>query len=319
MDRDSNFAANAAVSVPDGQRARQAVASLGGHVFQATRAATEWVQLPEGATLLVEVAEDYATLVAGALTMTQVKQERGVTVTLRSDGVRKSLAGLVAFQEANPAIRVSLAYLTTAPIGLEVGSDLPGGAGGIAYWRDVARGADVGPLRRLLLDTQVDDAVLKVVRETDDEALRAAIVQPVTWLTGSPGLEDATRVLEARLRALGVQRTGYAADGEAALPLIVHRILMTAVAQDRRLTRDDFEREWARATTVPVSVTMMRNLAMGAGTGGLSRRPSRPRRRCRPAQRRAVGWSTTYVGSCGHRMSCGSTAAAVSASRSCRD
>lgn len=291
MDRKLHPPPTDIVAVPDGQRARQSVASLGGHIFQATRAATEWVQLPEGATLLIEVAEDYAVLARGTLAMTQTKQEYSASVTLRSDGVRRSLAGLVAFQEANPGIRVSLAYLTTATIGLEADSTLPGGVGGIAYWQEVARGAEVSPLRRLLLETQRDEAVLKRIREADDETLRTSIVQSVSWLTGSPGLEDATRVLEARLRALGVQRTGYAEDGEAALPLLVHRILMTAVAEDRRLTRDDFEQEWARATTVPASVTMMRSLALGGGgAGGLALSPDQPPPAvsARTAQRRTL-------------------------------
>ena len=38
------------IAVPDDQRARQAVASLGGHLFQATRAAIEWIQLADEAT-----------------------------------------------------------------------------------------------------------------------------------------------------------------------------------------------------------------------------------------------------------------------------
>ncbi|MDB5713034.1 MAG: hypothetical protein JWO15_431 [Sphingomonadales bacterium] len=264
------------ILVPDDQRARQAVASLGGHLFQATRAAIEWVQLADDATLLIEVAEDYAVLARDALAMTQTKQEYGAAVTLRSDGVRKSLAGLVAFQDANPGKRVSLAYLTTALPGVEARSELPGAEGGIQYWQDVARGGDIVPLRKLLLDTQLDEAVLKRLREADDESLRSTIVQSVTWLTGSPGLEPATAFLDARLRALGVERTGFAADGETARPLLIHRILRTAVAEDRRLTRDDFEQEWARATTVPVSVTMLRGLAGVAGADGLTLAPLAP-------------------------------------------
>lgn len=261
------------VVVPDEQRARQAVASLGGHLFQATRAAIEWVELADDATLLIEVAEDYAILARGALAMTQTKQEYGAAVTLRSDGVRKSLAGLVAFQDANPGKRVTLAYLTTAVPGIEAKSELPGAVGGIQYWQEVARGADVAPLRKLLLDTQLDEAVLKRLREADDETIRSTIVQSVTWLTGSAGLGPATAFLEARLRALGIDRTGYAADGEAALPLLIHRILMTAVAENRRLTRHDFEQEWARATTVPVSVTMLRSFAAGGAADGLALAP----------------------------------------------
>jgi hypothetical protein len=152
------------IAVPNEQRARQAVASLGGHLFQATRAAIEWVQLPDGATLLIEVAEDYAVLARDALAMTQTKQEYGASVTLRSDGVRKSLAGLVAFQDSNAGTRVSLAYLTTALPGVEAKSGLPGALGGIQYWQEVARGADIGPLRQLLIDTQLDEAVLSRLR-----------------------------------------------------------------------------------------------------------------------------------------------------------
>ena len=50
--------------IPSDQLARQAAASLGGHLFQATRAATEWSHLADDARLLIEVAEDYAVLVS---------------------------------------------------------------------------------------------------------------------------------------------------------------------------------------------------------------------------------------------------------------
>ncbi|WP_343529099.1 hypothetical protein [Sphingomonas sp.] len=114
--------------IPSDQLARQAAASLGGHLFQAIRAATEWSHLGDDARLLIEVAEDYAVLVRDALDMTQTKHEFGASVTLRSDGIRKALSGLIAFQDANPNLRVSLAYLTTAQPGRENGSAVPNGA-----------------------------------------------------------------------------------------------------------------------------------------------------------------------------------------------
>src|SRR3546814_11668745 len=86
--------------------------------------------------------------------MTQAKHESGPLTTLRSDGVRKSLAALLSFQDANSGLSVRLNYLTTAEAGKEAGSALPDGAGGIAYWRLVARGADLEPFRELLLATQ---------------------------------------------------------------------------------------------------------------------------------------------------------------------
>lgn len=67
--------------IPSDQLARQAVASLGGHLFQATRAATEWSHLGDDARLLIEVAEDYAVLVRDALDIPQTKHEFGASVT----------------------------------------------------------------------------------------------------------------------------------------------------------------------------------------------------------------------------------------------
>lgn len=253
--------------VPSEQLARQATASLGGHLFQATRAATEWSHLGEKAQLLIEVAEDYAVLVRDALDMTQTKHEFGASVTLRSDGVRKSLAGLIAFQDSNPDLRVSLAYLTTAQPGRETGSCIPDGVAGLSYWIEAARGADLAPLRQLLLDTQLDERVLEFVREADDDTLRGRLIQRVSWLTGSPALPAAQAVLQARLRALAVKRTGYADDGDRALPFILNRVLHTAVAEDRILTRGDFEDEWQRATTIGVSFTMVRQFAALSGAG----------------------------------------------------
>lgn len=274
--------------VPSDQLARQAAASLGGHLFQATRAATEWSHLGDDARLLIEVAEDYAVLVRDALDMTQTKHEFGASVTLRSDGIRKALSGLIAFQEANPNLTVSLAYLTTAQPGRENGSAVPNGATGLSYWLDAARGADPAPLRQLLLDTQLDERVLGFVRESDDATLRDRLIRRVSWLTGSPALPAAQSVLQARLRALGVQRTGYAEDGDRALPFILNRVLHTAVADDRILTREDFEDEWQRATTIGMSVAMVRQLAAlgGAGDGvPLAAEPPPPALSARTAPR----------------------------------
>ncbi|MDB5413408.1 MAG: hypothetical protein JWR10_1743 [Rubritepida sp.] len=278
------------LTVPSEQLVRQAVASLGGHLFQAVRAASEWIQLGSDAKLLVEVAEDYAIMVRDALDMTQTKQEFSASVTLRSDGVRKSLAGLVAFQESNPTLKVSLAYLTTAEPGREAKSALPEAATGIGYWRDVARGADIAPLRQLLLETQRDEQVLKHVREANDEMLRT-LVQRVTWLTGSAALPEATAALEARLRSLGLERTGYADDGERVLPFLIHRILQTSVAEHRVLTRDDFEQEWRRSTTVNISVSLMRQMAALGSAGEripITSEPPLPALSVRTAPRRPL-------------------------------
>src|SRR3546814_19393167 len=125
-------------------------------------------ELEENDRLLLEVAEDFAVLASGALGMTQAKHESGPLTTLRSDGVRKSLAALLSFQDANSGLSVRLNYLTTAEAGKEAGSALPDGAGGIAYWRLVARGADLEPWRELLPATQIEHPVRAFSRGAEE-------------------------------------------------------------------------------------------------------------------------------------------------------
>lgn len=265
------------IAVPDEQRARQATASLAGYVYQTVRTASIWSRLDDDARLLVEVAEDYATLARGILTMAQVKNEAG-SVTLRSDGVRKALASLVAFRAANAGIVVRLVYLTTAEPGTEAGTQLPGKASGIGYWHDVLRGADIEPLRTLLLETQTDNALLEFLREADAATLRTEFVERVEWLTGSEPLRQSYTALDTRFRSLAVERSGFAADGERAVPFAVHHILRTAISDDRVLTRADFEAMWELATTLPASFTFMRQAtaAMAGGGGAMIGRSAPP-------------------------------------------
>jgi hypothetical protein len=254
------------IQVPDDQKARQAVASLGGHLYQAVRAASAWTQLKPGEKLLLEVAEDYATLSGDILTMTQAKHEVG-TVTLRNPGVRKALAGLIAFQNTNPGTRIRLVYLTTAAATREADSPLPDGESGIGSWQRAARGEDVEPLRQLLLETQTDPDLLQLVRGTDAETLRERLVEPVHWLTQSDGLAAATSGLEARLRELALARSGYADDGSRALQFLVYDILRYSVAIDRVLTVEDFERVWEHSTSVAISATLARQIMAQTASG----------------------------------------------------
>ena len=66
---------------------------------------------------------------------------------------------------------MSSVYLTTASPGREANSNLSAGLNGIEYWQSVARGAEPGPLRKLLQESQIDENVLRFVRDADDEVL----------------------------------------------------------------------------------------------------------------------------------------------------
>ncbi|WP_084583892.1 hypothetical protein [Sphingomonas azotifigens] len=265
------------LAIPDEQQARQAVASLGGYVYQAVRATDAWLRLPADGVLLLEVAEDFAVLARDTLEMNQVKAVAGETLTLRTAGARKAIAALLQFESANPNLAVRLNYLTIAGSGHEAGAALPGGAKGVDYWRAVARGADPAPLRTLLLATQTDAIVLEFVRNVDDERLRQ-LAAGIHWVTHDQPAALAEAALQARLEVLATERHGHVDDGRRALPFLVWRMLETSIAEKRELTRQDFEDEWSAATTTTISFGVMRQMTamLAGGASGVALPPLAP-------------------------------------------
>src|SRR5450830_325893 len=105
---------------------RQAIASLRGYIYQLHVSVAAWIRLPSDGELLLEVAEDYAELLANPeneqqiLNAVQVKETReSGSVTLNSEDVLKAIATLFSLQETNPGQSVFLTFLTTSPIGQE--------------------------------------------------------------------------------------------------------------------------------------------------------------------------------------------------------
>ena len=105
---------------PVGDPARQAVASLRGYAYQLYATGLAWLALPDGATLHLEVAEDYAVATREAMTGTQVRDtEASGGLTLQSGWARGAIESYVDLATRNPGRAVSFHYLTTSPIGLE--------------------------------------------------------------------------------------------------------------------------------------------------------------------------------------------------------
>jgi hypothetical protein len=250
------------LNIPDEQRGRQAVASLGGYAHQIFTTLLAWMRIASDETLLVEVAEDYAIITADALTMTQVKRETSATtLTLRREDARKAILSLWQFGEANPGRDVRLHFLTTTSAGQERGVPFPGGVSGIAYWARAAIGEDVGPLRQFLLglDWPPDFAVF--LAEADEDTFRSRLLRRLVWLTGAEPTEVALDTLSARLELLAIERGLLPSDGARVLPQLLLDLLQVVLRDDRRLDRLDFERAWERATTVPVPLSAARLLS----------------------------------------------------------
>ena len=98
----------------------QAIHAIRGYEYQILAATLAWVNLDEDGKLFLEVAEDYAEVVANALTAVQVKETRlSGTVTLNSHSVRRAIASFVELNQKNPDRVVYLRFMTTSSIGLE--------------------------------------------------------------------------------------------------------------------------------------------------------------------------------------------------------
>lgn len=66
------------------------------------------------------------------------------------------------------------------------------------------------------------------------------------------------------------RRNGHADDARRALPFLLWRVLTASIADDRALTRQDFEDEWAAATTTTISFGVMRQMTAMLAGGGTS-------------------------------------------------
>ncbi|AXE92674.1 hypothetical protein [Paraburkholderia terricola] len=196
-----------------GDAARQAVDSLRGYAYQVTAAALAWLDLVEGGRLYLEVAEDYAVVVHQAIEAVQVKDtEASGTVTLNTGSVRDAVSDFVSLTAGNPNVDVQLRYFTTSEIGTERAVDeRPGGMAGLAYWRNAATGADVGPLRSILESDKFSAALQKFVKDREDEALRSDMLRKIHWDCGKPDLASLRKEFELRLVVVGRDVFGLAA------------------------------------------------------------------------------------------------------------
>lgn len=257
------------LNIPDEQRCRQAVASLGGYAHQLFSTLKAWMRIASDEELIVEVAEDYAVLSSGALTMTQVKRETVATsLTLNREDARKAILSLWQFGEANTERDVQLYFLTTAPAGKERNVKFPDDVGGIKYWAKAAIGQEVTPLRQFLLHLDWPPELAAFLAEVDDETLRTRLLKRLVWLTGTERTEVLIEMLSSRLELLAIERGLPPSVGARALPQLLLDLLQIVQSNDRRLSRLDFERSWEKATTVAVPISfahMMGGAIMGTG------------------------------------------------------
>ena len=201
-------AGNTDDAAPEGDTARQAVASLRGYAYQVLASALAWVDISDTEHVYLEVAEDYALATRECLDAVQVKDTAASgSITLNSGNVHDAIAAFVDLVARNPNATVSLRYLTTSQIGTERALDeRPGGIAGLEYWRKAAAGADVTSLRAILESNAFPASVQDYVRARDDATLRTELLQRIKWDAGQPDFAALRDELIERLIVIGRDR-----------------------------------------------------------------------------------------------------------------
>jgi hypothetical protein len=223
---------------PAGDTAAQAVASLRGYSYQLFASAFAWVNLHADEVLHLEVAQDYAVVGAQALNAVEVKDRPNSTLTLNSEGVRAAIESFVKLVEINPQLKVRLHFLSTGQIGLEkTKSHRIEDGPALKYWRRAAAGADVAPLRKVLMTLELTPTARAFIDARDDEHLREQFLRRIHWDCGAPKLDQLAEALEASLERFVIERLD-ARDYEKGrlASAVMYRVLMTCVRdKDRRL------------------------------------------------------------------------------------
>lgn len=274
-----HFTAGESLSAIDGDPSRQAVASLRGYAYQLYASSIAWVALQSGEELLLEVAEDYATLVGNVLKGVQVKDTaRSSSLTINNEDVQLALEGFVDLVERNPTCEVHLRYLTTSDIGVERDkSDRAAGEAVLGYWRKAAAMADISPLRSALMTSSVSGRVKRFISSRTDEQLRNDLLRRIHWDTGSQPLEDLERELAASLVEFASDRLRVSPRDCDALPdVVVSQVLQTIVkpGSDRRLRQADLLRLCEAATKMTLAKSsiesLLAKLSTSSGAGHIS-------------------------------------------------
>jgi hypothetical protein len=250
-------------TIPDQDVARQAVSALRGYVYQMYATALAWTKLGPDEVLLLEVAEDFATVSSSALKLTQTGDTRGSgAITLRDPKVVAAINSFWRFQSANPGRAVRLEYLTTSPVGVESSSAFRHGRAGLEHWRDAARDeAGLTQLRAFLLTLALEADLAAWLRDAPDDEVRTRLLRGIRWECGEPPLAGLDQLLNDATANLCAPAGIPPSEARILTNLMVLDLLRAAVQQDaqaRSRTRPDLLRLMEESLYVSVPRSSLR-------------------------------------------------------------
>lgn len=257
-------------SIPEADLLRQATASLRGYVYQLHQSAAAWIDLPEGNTLQIEVAEDFSEIlkqpdqIDEILKATQVKDTReSGRITLNSGDVLDTIESVHRLGQANPGRIVDIVFLTTSEIGKERKNPLPSGDRGLDAWRKAAAGGPVAEISKALVARLPKGPARTFVRKSNAATLREQLLARLTFECGAPDWQLIASSNRTKLSAMCEEVQATPAAAHAAYDVVFGELLTTILTSStRQLTRTHLINCLRRATAIAMPSQIVEQLAI---------------------------------------------------------
>ncbi|MBN2589827.1 MAG: hypothetical protein JXA96_08185 [Sedimentisphaerales bacterium] len=254
---------NFSVNTPHDEIARQAVHSLRGYRYQILQTLNAWLSLKDDEILLLEVAEDYTILANDTIKGIQVKDTANSgSVTLKNKDLPKMINSLWGFQNENSQKRVSITYLTTSNIGKEQGFEFPNKQYGIDYWHSAARGEDIEPIRKILLNLELhNEDISNFIKESSADDLRDRIIRQIDWVCGANDIESLSEIINQKLLNLKPDYNLDPSNSKRARDSLETAIFNKIIEDgSRQLTKTDLLEIFDNAVKVPIPIPHLVNI-----------------------------------------------------------
>jgi len=261
---------------PAGLRAnpkRQAIASIGGTLYQIWASIETWLSLTSpNQALYLEGAEDFDIAQAESATSVQVKRRKD-TISLAKKVVVDTLDEFWNTIERNPTRDISFHYLTTSTVATESDASF-GGLAGIDAWR-VAQSSPqmAGHLARYLVDKLKPTSPLRsfLSRSGEDE-VQERFIRKVSWLTNQPDIREVIRNVDNRIASLLASRGRSISLTEKVRVHLLARVCELLFEEDadrRYLTVGELLQQVEVATTayLPVEIERVPEILAGGVHG----------------------------------------------------
>jgi len=248
-----------------------------GYSYQILRSIETWVDLKDGAVLVLEGAEDLDSIDdAGAATVEQIKDTSGSgNITLRSQSVLEAIGNFWNHLDRNSGTAIQFRFLTTSGIGREknrpFGFDTPG----LEAWKRI----QAAPLAEQSVQMaaaiqgflEVQDVLPEAFRlwlgSATSEDFITRIILPMEWVAAWPTWRDLYDTVFAKLVELGETRNVGSADAATALDALHTEAWRVATTKSSRLLRrGDLLRIFDQAGTTAIPNSQILAI-LGALTG----------------------------------------------------